>query len=82
MIQASEIAQIPSHLSLVPFRVVSAQPIEESIQQTATEYIKGKALNPCLENFLSRSRPNFKNDLGEDLSSWGADTLDSAIKVT
>ena len=75
-------SDLPSHLSLVPFRVVSAKPIEESIQQTASEYIKGKALNPCLENFLSRSRPNFKNDFGEDLSSWGENTLDSAIKVT
>ena len=74
-------SDLPSHLSLVPFRVVSAKPIEESIQQTASEYLKGKKLNPCIDNFLSRNRPNFKKDYGEDLSSWGENTLDSAIKV-
>ena len=31
-----------------------------------------------LPSFL---RPNFKTDLGEDLSNWGEDTLDSAIKI-
>ena len=74
-------SDLPSHISLVPFRVVSAKPIEESIQETASEYLKGKRLNPCLENFLSRRRPNFATDLGEDLSNWGEDILDSAIKI-
>ena len=74
-------SELPRHLSLIPYKFISARPIEESIQQTASEYLKGKKLNPCIDNFLLRNRPNFKNDYGEDLSTWGKNTLDSAIKV-
>ena len=40
------------------------------------------SINKCLDNFLSRSRPNLKEDLGTDLSSWGEDTLEASIKVS
>ncbi len=75
-------SDLPSYTSLIPLNIVPAKPIDSSIQEIAGTYLKNGSINKCLENFLSRSRPNLKEDLGTDLSSWGKDTLEAAIKVS
>ena len=75
-------SDLPSHLSLIPLNVVPARPIDSSIQEIAEAYLKKGSINKCLDNFLSRSRPHLKEDLGTDLSSWGQDTLEAAVKVS
>ena len=75
-------SDLPSHLSLIPLNIVPARPIDSSIQEIAQTYLHNGSINKCLDNYLSRTRPNLKEELGSDLSSWGKDTLEAAIKVS
>ena len=75
-------SDLPSHLSLIPLNIVPARPIDLSIQEIAQTYLQNGSINKCLDNYLSRTRPNLKEELGSDLSSWGKDTLEAAIKVS
>ena len=52
--------ELPNHLSLIPLNVVPARPIDTSIQEIAENYLKTGKLNKCLDNFLSKDRPNLK----------------------
>ena len=81
LLKIKSTSELPNHLTLIPRDQYFGGPIQDSIQKIASEYLEGNELNPCLENFLSRKRPNFKKDHDEDLSSWGKNTLDSAIRV-
>lgn len=74
--------KMPNFLSLVPFKVVNPGVIEKSIEKTATAYLQSGEIKPCLENFLSRSRPRLKVDGEIDLSKWGENPLESCLKIT
>ena len=74
--------ELPSHLSLIPLNVVSARPIDTSIQEIAENYLKTGKLNKCLDNFLSKDRPNLKKEGDVNLSKWGSNTLEAAIEIS
>ena len=73
--------KLPYFLSLVPFKIVKPGVIEDSVRDIATRYLQSGDIKPCLENYLSKSRPRIKIEGDEDLSSWGKDPLESALKV-
>ncbi len=75
-------AELPSHLSLIPLNTINASPIDSSIREIARGYLEKGTINKCLDNFLSRTRPNLKDEFESDLSSSGKDTLEAAIKVS
>ena len=74
--------ELPSHLSLIPLNVVPARPIDTSIQEIAENYLKTGKLNKCLDNFLSKDLPNLKKEGNVNLSEWGSNTLEAAIKIS
>ena len=74
--------ELPYFLSLVPFKVVQPGVIEESIRSIATRYLQSGEIKPCLDNYLNKSRPRLKLDGETDLSKWGSDSLESALKIT
>lgn len=74
--------ELPSFLSLVPFKVVQPGVIEDSIRSIATSYLQSGEIKPCLENYLNKERPNLKNQGTNDLSNWGKDPLESTINIT
>lgn len=74
--------EMPNLISLVPFNVVNPGVIEKSIENTATTYIQSGKIKPCLENYLSRSRPRLKIDDEIDLSKWGENPLEACLKIT
>ena len=74
--------ELPTHLSLIPLNVVLAKPIDTSIQEIAENYLKTGKLNKCLDNFLSKDRPNLKKDGDTNLSKWGSNTLEAAIEIS
>ena len=82
VIKLKSTSELPSLLSLIPLNVVPPRPIDSSIQEIAHDYLHSGVINKCLDNFLSRSRPNLKEDFGSDLSSCADDILDSAIKIS
>jgi uncharacterized protein len=74
--------ELPSHLSLIPLNIVPARPIDTSIQEIAENYLKTGKLNKCLDNFLSKDRPNLKKEGDVNLSKWGSNTLEAAIEIS
>ena len=71
--------ELPNHLSLIPLNVVPARPIDTSIQEIAENYLKTGKLNKCLDNFLSKDRPNLKKEGDINLSKWGSKQLSRSL---
>ena len=79
IILKSTAKELPSILSLIPCSVISPKPISLRIEEIMKAYLKDGELKTCVEHFLLRQRPSFKNEYGDDISQWKDSTLESLI---
>ena len=79
IILKSTAKELPTILSLIPCSVISPKPISLRIEEIMNAYFKDGELKTCVEHFLLRQRPAFKNEYGDDISQWKDSTLESLI---
>ena len=79
IILKSTAKELPSLLSLIPCSVISPKPISLRIEEIMNAYLKDGELHTCVEHFLLRQRPSFKNEYGDDISQWKDSTLESLM---
>ena len=79
IILKSTAKELPSIISLIPCSVISPKPISLRIEEIMNAYLKNRELKTCVEHFLLRQRPSFKNEYGDDISQWKDSTLESLI---